>query len=208
LKKETKGIWESIREPVLNSIKISLLETWDIIIIDAFSNRLEMVLRRYVKYLPKYVGESEIDDLRTISQLEFLETIKVWDPELCPDVWPLAQRRILGAMKDHIRYISKSDPTRFYDWITDAAYVFMAINKRADFENQIETGIQLNQAMSGLNYREKKIVVLHTKNDMTFKEIGGKFGISESQISRIYKASIMKIKKKIDADAVSDGDTN
>ena len=157
MKKETKGIWESIREPVLNSIKISLLETWDIIIIDAFSNRLEMVLRRYVKYLPKYVGESEIDDLRTISQLEFLETIKVWDPELCPDVWPLAQRRILGAMKDHIRYISKSDPTRFYDWITDAAYVFMAINKRADFENQIETGIQLNQAMSGLNYREKKI---------------------------------------------------
>ena len=159
------------------------------------------MIHRYAKVLPKYVAESELDDLRTVAQLELIESLKVWDPDKSDEIWPLAQTRIIGAMKDHIRYITKTDPSRFYDWITDAAYVFMVINNRADFEHQIETGVQLNQAMKALSYREKTIVISHTKDDQTFKTIGDRLGISESQISRIYKKAIEKIKKELDSSA-------
>ena len=178
-------IWSGIGPKVLNAIKVCLLQNHINEIILHFNPRLEYVIHRYAKVLPKYVAESELDDLRTVAQLELIESLKVWDPDKSDEIWPLAQTRIIGAMKDHIRYITKTDPSRFYDWITDAAYVFMVINNRADFEHQIETGVQLNQAMKALSYREKTIVISHTKDDQTFKTIGDRLGISESQISRI-----------------------
>jgi hypothetical protein len=126
-----------------------------------------------------------------------LETVKVWVPSRCPDIWPLARARIVGAMKDHIRFITRADPSRLYDWVTDAAYILMAIQDRADFENEIETGVQLQEAMKVLSMRERKIVLSHTKDDLTFKQIGELIGVSESQISRIYKKAIEKLRKVI-----------
>jgi RNA polymerase sigma factor (sigma-70 family) len=191
-------VWERIQEPVFNTIKVFLLERHVEDILYHYSNKLDYLVKRYARSLPPFVADSEIDDLSTLASLEFLETIKVWNPAKFPDIWPLAQARIIGAMKDHIRYLSKSDPSRFYDWITDAAYVYMASTDRADFEHRIETGVQLTQAMKVLSPREKQVVVAHAKDDQTFKQIGIGLNISESQISRIYKKAIEKIKKTVD----------
>ncbi|NBV42844.1 sigma-70 family RNA polymerase sigma factor, partial [bacterium] len=177
--------------------KIAILTRYSEEVLNAYNAKVEALVKRYARHLPYHVVDSEIDDLRTVSRLELFETLKVWLPSRNTDFWPLAQSRIIGAMKDHIRYITRSDPTRLYDWITDAAYVYMAVNDRADFQNSIETGVQLGQAMSVLTDRERQIVTLHTKDDLTFKQIGDRIGVSESQISRIYKKSIEKIKKHL-----------
>ena len=100
-------------------------------------------------------------------------------------------------MKDHVRYITKTDPSRLYDWVADAAYMYMTVNKRADFTKKIETGDELNSAMKILNERERRIIIMHTKSDLTFKIIGSQLGISESQISRIYKGAITKLKNEL-----------
>ncbi len=192
------SLWETICEPVLNNVKVFLLEHYVEDILYHYSAKLDYLVKRYTRSLPPFVADSEGDDLSTLASLEFLETIKVWNPNKYPDIWPLAQARIIGAMKDHIRYLSKGDPSRFYDWITDAAYVYMATNDRADFENKVETGVQLSQAMKALSSREKQVVVTHAKDDLTFKKIGNGLNISESQISRIYKKAIEKIKKSMD----------
>ena len=160
-----------------------------------YTVKVDYVVSKYAKYLPNYVVESEIDDLKTVAKLELLETLKVWDPGKGEDIWPLAQQRIIGAMKDHIRYITKSDPSRFYEWVSDAAYFYMAVKDRADFATEIENGMELNEALKVLDYRERKIIIMYTKKDMTFKEIGIKLDVSESQISRIYKRAIEKLKK-------------
>ena len=194
---ELDQIWEKIGSKVLNNIKVFVLMNYVGDVIRNFNQRIEYVAKRYSHYLPSYVASSEIDDLRTIAKLEFLESLKVWDPNKNVDVWPLAQARMIGAMKDHIRYITKSDPSRFYEWITDAAQVYITVNDRADFEHTIETGVELGQAMKAISYRERKIVLCHTREDMTFKEIGKKLGVSESQISRIYKAAIEKMKREL-----------
>ena len=193
--KTVDELWVEVSETVLNNVKVYVLSRYVGDVLRFFSPKIDYVIRKYAGYLPPYVMTSEIDDLRTIAQLEFLESLKAWDPIRSMDVWPLAQARIIGAMKDHIRYITKSDPSRFYDWVTDAAHVYMIANDRADVESQVETGVQLAQAMQILSYRERKVVIAHTKKDLTFKEIGEKLGVSESQISRIYKKSIEKMKK-------------
>jgi RNA polymerase sigma factor (sigma-70 family) len=190
-------IWSTLEIPVVNLIKIDLMSRFSDQILQSYSSRLEAITKKYARHLPYHVADSEIDDLRTIAKLELLETLKVWLPSRNVDFWPLAQTRIVGAMKDHIRYITKSDPSRFYDWITDAAYLYMAINDRADFQDTIEDGMQLSDAMESLTPRERSIVISHTKDDITFKQIGETLGISESQISRIYKKSIEKIKKQL-----------
>ena len=189
--------WEKIGDNVLNVIKAHVLKTYVEEMLYHYSAKLDFLVKRYARSLPPHVAESETDDLFTISKLEFIETVKAWSPLRSTDIWPLAQARIYGAMKDHIRYISKSDPSRFYDWVTEAAYVYMAAEQRADFETEIETGMQLTQAMKVLTDREKQVVVAHTKQDLTFKQIGDALKISESQISRIYKKALEKVQKSI-----------
>ena len=74
-------------------------------------------------------------------------------------------------MKDHIRYISKSDPSRFYDWVTDAAQLYLSINEDNSHELKIENSSDLSTALKVLNEKEKKVVILYIKDDMTFSDI-------------------------------------
>jgi RNA polymerase sigma factor (sigma-70 family) len=190
-------IWEEIGDPILNTIKSQILEHYVNDILYYYGAKIDYLVKRYARSLPPHVADSEIDDLSTIAKLEFLETIKAWSPLRSLDIWPLAHARMLGAMKDHIRYITKSDPSRLYDWITEAAFVYMTSEHRADFETEIENGVQLNQVMSILTPREKQVIIAHAKQDLTFKQIGQKLDISESQISRIYKKALEKIQKNL-----------
>lgn len=188
-------LWEEIQEPVQNLAKKHLLTRHMDWIFKMYGARIDYIVRQYARYLPYHVSGSEAEDLSTIAQLEFIETVKVWNIAKNDSIWPLARMRMVGAMKDHIRYVTKSDPTRLYDWINNAAEVFMMVNDRADFENSIESGIELNNAMKTLTQREQQIVLNHTRKDLTFKQIGDAIGVSESQVSRIYKKSIQKLKK-------------
>jgi len=195
--KTTEAIWDKIGKGVLSHVKVHLLTYYVSDIILFFRTPIDTVVKKYARHLPDYVVDSEIDDLRTIAQLEFLETIKIWDPEINENIWPLAYQRIVGAMKDHIRYVTRSDPARIYDWMTEAAEVYMSVEERADFVHKFDNGDQLNRAMVSLSEREKHIVLEHTRSEMTFKTIGDQMGISESQISRIYKKAIDKLKKEL-----------
>ena len=145
--------------------------------------------------MPIHVIESELDDLKVVSQLELLETLKAWDPINNDDIWPLAYSRITGAMRDHIRHLSRTDPTRVYDWIVDSANDYISSQTKFDYVKKVETGDQIDRALAVLNDREKVVVISHTKSDYTFKVIGQQIGLSESQVSRIYKKAIEKMRK-------------
>lgn len=192
-----EAVWERLRPVVLNNAKVYLLKRYAVDLISQYGSKIDIIVNKYARYLPFYVASSERDDLRTISQLEFFETVKAWDPEKNKDIWPLAQMRITGAMKDHIRYVTRTDPTRLFDWIADAAQLFLTVNSRGDFESKIESGSDLNCALSALTSREQKIVIAHTRQDLTFKKIGQQVGVSESQVSRIYNNAIKKLRKKL-----------
>ncbi len=153
------------------------------------------VVRGYCRNIPLHVIESEGDDLKLISQLELLETIKVWDSVNNEDVWPLAQARIVGAMRDHMRYLTRTDPSRVYDWILDSASDYLSSKNQLNHVDDIDNDDELNQALSVLSDKERQIVLFHAKMDLTFKDIGKKINLSESQASRIYKKAIDKMRK-------------
>jgi RNA polymerase sigma factor (sigma-70 family) len=187
-------IWKIIQAPILNVIKVHYLNHHIESFLLAYEQQLGFLINKYKRHLPQHVSYVEGDDLKTIAQLELIETFKAWNPTKNKDIWPLAYTRINGAMKDHIRYISKSDPTRFYDWVTDAANLYLAINDDNSHESEIENSSELNRALKELNEKERKIVTMYINEDLTFSEISKRIKLSESQISRIYKQAIKKIK--------------
>lgn len=193
--KKAESIWKQIEKSVIVAIKKHLLRHYPSEILHKYKSKLNYLVSKYATHLPQHVAQSESDDLSNIARIELFETIKNWDPDKNKDIWPLAYSRITGAMKDHIRYITKSDPSRMYEWITNAAYLYLTVNKHQDFEHKIDTGIQLKDAMKMLSPTERKVVIEHSKHDRTFKEIGDEIKISESQVARIYKKSIGKLKK-------------
>jgi RNA polymerase sigma factor for flagellar operon FliA len=52
---------------------------------------------------------------------------------------------------------------------------------------------RLQQAMSVLPERYRKVMVLYYSNELTMKEIGGMLGINESRVSQIHKAALEKM---------------
>ena len=52
---------------------------------------------------------------------------------------------------------------------------------------------RLQEAMSVLPERYRKVVVLYYTNELTMKEIGGMLGINESRVSQIHKAALEKM---------------
>ena len=187
-------IWKLIETPIINSIKVHYLTFFIEQILINFDKQINFLVSKYKRHLPYHVSLTEGEDLLTIAQLEFIETFKAWKPIKNEDIWPLAYTRINGAMKDHIRYISKADPTRFYDWVVDAANLYLAVNNDNSHELNIENNTELDRALKKLNEKEKIIIKMYINDDQTFKSISKKIGLSESQISRIYKEAKKKIK--------------
>lgn len=197
-KESVELIWKKIEKAVVADIKKHLTKNYSPQILKKFGPKIKGLVNKYFASLPAHVTRTEGDDLSNVARIEFFETIKQWDPKRSASVWPLAYSRITGAMKDHIRYLTKADPSRLYAWISQAADLYAVVNKHAaSFESKIEDGVTLNRAMESLTEKEKKVVFGRYKDDRTFKEIGDDIGVSESQATRIYKTSIKKLKRAV-----------
>jgi len=192
-----RQIWNDISAVIINKMKIHIIEHHFEDIMSFFSQKLRMVVGRYCNSLPRHIIDSENEDLAAVSQLELIETIKNWDPLSNEEIWPFAQTRIMGAMRDHIRFMTKSNPSTVYQWVVDQAqsYISMHAEKEDPVKKQLQEDLGI--AMKTLTEREAYIVKAHTKADLTFKSIGEKIQLSESQVSRVYKKAIEKLREEI-----------
>ncbi len=193
------NLWNKIGLTVVNYVKVIVLENHLEAVNEFFAERLKIIIRRYSRTLPIYVLDTEGDDLVSVAQLELIESIKSWDPIHNEEVWPLAQMRMLGAMRDHIRYLSKADPSRVYEWVNDQASNYISSKTPTDHAATFAMQDEIKQAMKELDDRERFIIYAHVKLDLTFKVIGERINLSESQVSRVYKKSITTLKKIIKA---------
>lgn len=163
---------------------------------ESFDYKLNRLVQNYLRKLPGFIKSSDQDDLMNIARLEFLQTLRLWDPVENSVVWPFAYSRVNGAMRDHIRFLTKADPTRVYNWVSDAAYMYLSINKNQnEFSGKVEDRVTLLHALESLNDLEKKVVKLKSMDDLTLVEIGKRVSLSESQVSRIYRNAVEKLKK-------------
>ncbi|GEM_PF-447304 len=186
---------EMLRELGID-LKEYLICRFSEMLFEKFDYKIGSLVNNYLRKLPGFMKTSDKDDLMNIARVEFLQTLRVWEPIDNPAVWPFAYSRINGAMRDYIRYLTKADPSRLYTWISDAAYMYIGINKHyEEFSGRIESKVTLKHAMEQLTDVERRIVTLKTVNDLTLVDIGEKVHLSESQVSRIYRSSVEKLKK-------------
>ena len=96
-----------------------------------------------------------------------------------------------------------SDPVSLYEPVYTASGESIAvIDQVGDSKNTDEQWlmqIALDQAMSALSRREKRILALRFFDGRTQMEVAGEIGISQAQVSRLEKNAISQIKKQISA---------
>ena len=95
------------------------------------------------------------------------------------------------------------DPVSLYEPVYTASGENVAvIDQVGDSKNTDEQWllqIALDQAMSALSQREKRILALRFFDGRTQMEVAGEIGISQAQVSRLEKNAIGQIKKQIGA---------
>ncbi|MDD4179567.1 MAG: sigma-70 family RNA polymerase sigma factor [Candidatus Margulisbacteria bacterium] len=164
--------------------------------LDKYKNQIESTVRWYVSTLPRHIASSEAHDLESEAKIAFVECLKTWDPRK-GDLWPYVSVRLKGSMQDYLRKRGSDPVAGLYEFITSAANVYMAFNKKEIISDEIDKVLHVDSAMKDFSDKEKAVLENYYQNDKTFKEIGKEIKLSESQVSRICKEATLKLKKNL-----------
>jgi RNA polymerase sigma factor (sigma-70 family) len=164
--------------------------------LEKYKQQIESTVRWYVSTLPRHIASSEAHDLESEAKIAFVECLKTWDPRK-GDLWPYVSVRLKGSMQDYLRKRGTDPVAGLYEFITSAANVYMAFNRKEIVHEEIDKILHIDSAMKDFSDKEKAVMEEYYKQDRTFKEIGKDIGLSESQVSRICKEATRKMRKAI-----------
>ena len=164
--------------------------------LEKYKDQINSTVRWYVSTLPRHIASSEAHDLESEAKIAFVECLKTWDPRK-GDLWPYVSVRLKGSMQDYLRKRGTDPVAGLYEFITSAANVYMAFNRKEIVHEEIDKLLHVDTAMADFSDKEKYVIENYYQNDKTFKVIGKEIGLSESQVSRICKDSTLKLKKAL-----------
>jgi RNA polymerase sigma factor (sigma-70 family) len=164
--------------------------------LEKYKNQIQSTVKWYVSTLPRHIARSEADDLESEAKIAFIDCIKSWDPRK-GDLWPYVSVRLKGSMQDYLRKRGSDPVAGLYEFITSAANVYMAFNRKEIVHEEIDKVLHIDSAIEDFSHKEKSVLEKYYKHDKTFKEIGKEIGLSESQVSRICKEATLKLKKNL-----------
>ncbi len=168
--------------------------------LEKYKAKIHTTVKWYVSSLPRHIAKSEADDLEQEARMAFLDCLKTWDPRQ-GELWPYVSFRLKGSMQDYLRKRGNDPVAGLYEWITSAANVYMAFNKKSIVQEDVDKLIHFEEIMKDFDDKEKQVVKSYYKEDKTFKEIGNEIGLSESQVSRICKDATIKMRKRMKEDS-------
>ncbi len=163
-------------------------------VVNKYKSQIDSTVKWYINNLPNNVAKSEAEDLVSEAKMAFVDALKSWDPRK-GDLWPFVSIRLKGAMQDYLRKRGSDPVTGIYEWVTQAANVYLAFNKEVAHNENTELATQIDSALKDLSDNERDVITGYYQDDKTFKEIGQEINLSESQVSRICKTATMKLKK-------------
>jgi RNA polymerase sigma factor (sigma-70 family) len=103
-------------------------------------------------------------------------------------------------MQDYLRKRGTDPVAGLYEWVTSAANVYMAFNRKSIVHEEVDKLLHVETAMKDFSDKEKSVIEGYYQKDQTFKEIGQQIGLSESQVSRICKDATLKLRKNLRED--------
>lgn len=105
------------------------------------------------------------------------------------------KEEIINAFEAIVEPISFYEP--IYNDSGDSLFIFDQIKDEINTPEKWLNEIALNEAISKLPSREKRIVTLRFYNGKTQTEVAEEIGISQAQVSRLEKNALNKLKKQI-----------
>lgn len=163
--------------------------------LEKYKNQIESTVKWYVSTLPRHIAKSEADDLESEAKIAFVNCLKTWDPRF-GDLWPYVSVRLKGSMQDYLRKRGTDPVAGLYEFITSAANVHMAFNRKEIAHVEMDA-LNVESAIKDFSDKEKTVLKEYYEKDKTFKEIGKDIGLSESQVSRICKEATVKLKQNL-----------
>jgi len=190
---------DEIEDKIVSIMRSHFLKYTDEVL-KKYKAQIDSAVKWYINSLPRHIARSEADDLASEARIAFVDALKTWDPRK-GDLWPYVSVRLKGSMQDYLRKRGSDPVAGLYEFITSAANVYMAFNPREIAHEKAGDlmNVDLDSVLKDLNESERKVIDGYYKQDKTFKEIGEKIGLSESQVSRICKSATLKIKKLLKA---------
>ncbi|MFC1511159.1 sigma-70 family RNA polymerase sigma factor [Candidatus Margulisiibacteriota bacterium] len=170
--------------------------------LEKYKNQINATVRWYVSSLPRHIAQHEADDLASEAKIAFVECLKTWDPRK-GELWSYVSVRLKGSMQDYLRKRGGDPVAGLYEYVTSAANIYMAFNKKQIAHEQVDKLLHLDSAMKDFDEKEKTVITKYYKEDKTFKEIGKEINLSESQVSRICKDTTLKLKKVLRGEKAS-----
>jgi len=161
--------------------------------LEKYEPQIKASVRWYVSSLPRHIAGSEADDLESEAKIAFMDCLKTWDPRK-GELWPYVSVRLKGSMQDYLRKRGNDPVAGLYEYITSAANVYMAFNRKEIAHEEIDKNMNFESVIHDFSDKEKAVIEGYYRNDKTFKEIGGEINLSESQVSRICKEATVKLK--------------
>jgi RNA polymerase sigma factor (sigma-70 family) len=161
-----------------------------------YDPQIKSMVRWYVSSLPRHIAKSEAGDLESEAKIAFMDCLKTWDPRK-GKLWSYVSIRLKGAMQDYLRKRGGDPVAGLYEYITSAANVYMAFNRKSLAHEEIDKLLHVETAMEDFSDKEKAVIEGYYKKDKTFKEIGKDIGLSESQVSRICKEATTRLRKNL-----------
>jgi RNA polymerase sigma factor (sigma-70 family) len=162
--------------------------------LEKYNNQIKSTVRWYVSSLPRHIAGSEAHDLESEAKIAFMECLKTWDPRK-GELWPYVSVRLKGAMQDYLRKRGGDPVAGIYEYVANAANVYMAFNRKQIVHEEVDKMLHLDSAMKDFSDKEKAVIKGYYKQDKTFKEIGKDIDLSESQVSRICKDATKRLRK-------------
>lgn len=107
----------------------------------------------------------------------------------------VSEKEVAEAMDAIADPVSLFDPV-YHDG-ADAVFVMDQISDEKNVDEQWTEAIALNEALTRLSEREKKIVQLRFFEGRTQMEVAEEIGISQAQVSRLEKSAIESMRKNI-----------
>ncbi|MDD5382902.1 MAG: sigma-70 family RNA polymerase sigma factor [Candidatus Margulisbacteria bacterium] len=164
--------------------------------LEKYEAQIKATVRWYVSSLPRHIATSEADDLESEAKIAFMDCLKTWDPRK-GELWPYVSVRLKGSMQDYLRKRGNDPVAGLYEYITSAANVYMAFNRKEIAHEEVDKILHVDSAMKDFSEKEQSVIQGYYQQDKTFKEIGKEIGLSESQVSRICKDATVKLKKSL-----------
>ncbi|MBU0502035.1 MAG: sigma-70 family RNA polymerase sigma factor, partial [Candidatus Margulisbacteria bacterium] len=161
-----------------------------------YEPQIKATVRWYVSSLPRHIASSEAGDLESEAKMAFMDCLKTWDPRKGA-LWSYVSVRLKGSMQDYLRKRGSDPVAGIYEYVSSAANVYMAFNKKSIAHEEVDRVLHLDSAMKDFSDKEQAVIEGYYRKDKTFKEIGKEIDLSESQVSRICKEATLKLRKAL-----------